>query len=113
MFAVVPATLAARVAPRYTSYPVTPTLSVDAVQFRVNPLLVMALAARPNGAEGGVVSPTGAEVVTGSAADWAEAFPAASLARTVTEYAVDAVRPVMLAVVPAVDVFSTEFRYTS
>ena len=41
---------------RSTRYPVTPTLSVDAVQLRLIALLAAAVAASPVGAVGGVVS---------------------------------------------------------
>jgi len=42
---------------RYTLYPATPTLSVDAAQLSVVELDVVPLAVRPVGADGGVVSP--------------------------------------------------------
>ncbi|MNN67003.1 hypothetical protein D3C81_1826090 [compost metagenome] len=39
---------------RYTSYPVTPTLSVDGVHTRTNELVVTDVAVNPAGAEAGV-----------------------------------------------------------
>jgi hypothetical protein len=65
-------------------------LSVEAVQFNVNEVELKLVAAKPVGTLGTVVS----AVVTGRADDWLELFPAASLAETVNEYAVPAVRPV-------------------
>ena len=85
---------------------------MEAVQFSVKVVAVMALDASPVGTDGAVVSPA-AEVVTGSAVESAETFPAASLALIVTECTVEAARPVMSTVVPAGDAFSTEFTYTS
>jgi hypothetical protein len=66
---------------RSIRYPVTPTLSVDAVQ--VNPICELdeALAARLLGADGGVVS-VDAVVVAGAILEYALRFPAASAART-------------------------------
>ena len=82
---------------RYTSYPARPdppVSSVDADQDTETLLLVTPLAASPVGTLGAVVSVGVALVVTDRADDAAEMFPATSLARTVYEYAVEAVRPV-------------------
>jgi hypothetical protein len=64
-------------AQRWTSYPVTPTLSVDADQ--VSPIWVceLAVATKFAGTEGDVVS-AAAGVVTFAADDWAEVLPALS-----------------------------------
>src|SRR2546422_9890328 len=56
---------------RSTRYPVTPTLSVDAVQARLIWLAVAAVAVRLDGAEGGVVSGAAAIGVFVSAWVWA------------------------------------------
>ena len=53
----VPVTVATRVEPRYTSYPVTPTLSVEAVQASETLEEVVPVECRLAGALGGVVSP--------------------------------------------------------
>src|SRR5436190_12479107 len=66
---------------RSTSYPVTPTLSVEAVHDMGTPLAVTD-AVGLVGADGGGVSPVPACVVTGTTLDTADKFPAASLART-------------------------------
>lgn len=58
----VPATVKAFVDPLYTSYPVTPTLSVAADQLNATPVLVTVPALRLPGADGGVVSTTPAQV---------------------------------------------------
>ena len=84
-----------------TSYPVTPTLSVDAVQREAD--RGGGLARASSGQPAPRVPwcrrrrPT---VVTGRAVDAAETLPAASRARTVNEYAVFAVRPVTVVLVP-------------
>jgi hypothetical protein len=69
-------------------------LSVDALHVRPTLVDVTVGAARFAGAVGGVVSPVAGFVVTDSAAESADTLPAASSARTVYEYVVDAVRPV-------------------
>ena len=89
-FAVEPMT----VPPRRTSYPVTATLSVDADHARVVADDVVPDAARPDGVDGAVVSPLAADVVTDSGVLLDERLPAASRARTVNEYVVEADRPV-------------------
>ena len=81
------------VPPRSTSYPVTATLSVDADHARVVADDVVPEAASPDGVEGAVVSPVAADVVTDRAVLLDERLPAASSARTVNEYVVDADRP--------------------
>jgi hypothetical protein len=58
----VPAMVRAFVEPLYTSYPVTPTLSVDAVQDNATPVVVTVPTFSPVGADGGVVSTTPAHV---------------------------------------------------
>ena len=72
-----------QLAPEHRSirYPVTPTLSVEAVH--VNPICELddAVAARFAGAEGGVVSALG-EVVADTIFEYPLKFPAASTART-------------------------------
>ena len=60
----------------------TPTLSVEADHVRLIWDDETALAVRPVGVEGGVVSEA-AGVLALAAVDWAEAFPAASMATTV------------------------------
>ena len=70
-------------------------MSVDAVQDSGTDVVVVVPAVRPVGAEGAVVSVTvPVWVVAETAAEEAEVLPAASLARTVNEYAVPADRPV-------------------
>ena len=69
-------------------------MSVDAAQDSVRLFWVTALAARPVGTLGAVVSVGVAFVVTDRADDEADTLPATSRARTVYEYAVEAVRPV-------------------
>jgi hypothetical protein len=72
--------------PRSTSYPVTPTLSVDADQASVVADDVVPDAASPVGVDGAVVSPPlDADVVTETAVLLDERLPAASSARTVNE----------------------------
>jgi hypothetical protein len=80
------------VPPRYTRYPVTATLSVEALQARETEVLVTLEEVSPAGALGGVVSGRGG-VTTVRALLAAEAFPAASMALTVKEYEVAAVSP--------------------
>jgi hypothetical protein len=63
---------------------VTPTSSVDAVQDRLICDGETAAAVNPPGIDGAVIS-AGGGVVALAAADWAEAFPAASIACTVYE----------------------------
>ncbi len=64
-------------------YPVTPTLSVDAVQESEIVVEVLAVTTRFAGAVGGIVSTVGGSVVTITALLAADTFPAASNARTV------------------------------
>jgi hypothetical protein len=64
-------------------YPVTPTLSVEAVQDSETVVEVVAMTMRFVGGVGGVVSTTGGSVVTVTALLAAETFIAASTARTV------------------------------
>jgi len=73
----------ASVEPRKTRYPVTPTLSVDAVQDNETVVEIVAVTARLVGAVGGVVSTTGGSVVTVTELLAAETLPAASTARAV------------------------------
>ena len=68
-------------------------LSVEAVHEIVADVDVVVPVSRPVGTDGAVVSDV-ALVVTDRADDAEEMFPATSLARTVYEYAVEAVRPV-------------------
>jgi len=63
----------------YTLYPVTPTLSVDAVHVRFICVDDIAVAFSPVGTVGACVS-ADACVVTDTAADFADALPAASRA---------------------------------
>ena len=63
-------------------YPVTPTLSVEAVQERFVVVVVVPLAAKLLGADGGWLSGA-VEVVTFAVLLTGEIFPAASLAVTV------------------------------
>src|SRR4051812_13596509 len=86
--------------PTSTSYPAMPTLSVAAFHFNVTDVLVRAVDIRSVGAVGGAASPL-SEVVTVTAFDGVDALPAASLAMTVNVYAVSAVRPSTVTVVPA------------
>src|SRR5438132_4741006 len=65
---------------RSTGYPVTPTLSVDAVQLRLIWLQLTAVAERFVGAVGACVS--GAGVVALATLEYPLRFPAASVART-------------------------------
>jgi hypothetical protein len=81
--AVVPVTVETSVEPLNTWYPVTPTLSVEPVHDSDTLVSVFDGDVRFVGAEGGVVSPLAAFVVTFSAFDAAETLPAASLAFTV------------------------------
>ena len=76
----------------YTSYPVTPTLSVDAFQLIAAPALVISAAATFAGALGASLSVS--TVVNVTASDAFYSFPAASTAVTVTVYSVLSVRPV-------------------
>ena len=64
------------------------------------------------GTEGAWVSAV-VTVVTFSGALWADQFPAASLARTVMAYVVDAARPMMTFDVPATIPTDTPLRNTS
>ena len=91
----------ASVEPRKIRYPVTPTLSVDAVQDSETVVEVVAVTARVVGAVGGVVSTTGASVVTVTALLAAETFIAASTARTVYVWVDDGASPVAVNVVVA------------
>ncbi len=64
---------------RNTLYPVTPTLSVEAVQLRFTWLLETAVAVSPAGCDGGVVSVL-AVVVADTVALGTDRLPAASTA---------------------------------
>ena len=64
-------------------YPVTPTLSVEADHERLIWLADGAMAERPEGTDGAVVSVDTARVVAVTLALWFELFPAASYADTV------------------------------
>jgi hypothetical protein len=66
---------------RSTLYPVTPTLSVEAVQLKPICVLDAAVAVSPLGAVGGVVS-VDAGVVAFAEPEKLLRFPAASVART-------------------------------
>ena len=61
--ALVPETVVTSVPPRKTSYPATPTASVDAVHLRSTCELETAVADNPVGAVGAVESPEEADVV--------------------------------------------------
>jgi hypothetical protein len=80
---VVAVDVAASVEPLKMRYPVTPTLSVDAVQDSETVVEVVAVTMRFVGGVGGVVSTTGGSVVTVTALLGFETFVAASTARTV------------------------------
>ena len=104
------------VVPRYTSYPARPEppVSVDAVHVRATLVSVTVVATRPEGTDGAIVSVVvPGRVVTESADDAAEMFPATSRDRTVYEYAVDAVRPVSEYDVVVVEPTFVVPRYTS
>src|SRR6187399_601966 len=77
--------VASSVVPRYIRYPVTPTLSVAAVQFTVMLLEVRFVNDRGPGVEGGCVSGVPVSVVTVRLAA-PDRLPAASVARTVYWY---------------------------
>jgi hypothetical protein len=81
-----------------TLYPVTPTLSVDAVHDKLICAGEAAVATRFVGAVGGVVSDP-ASVLVEEIFEYALLFPAASAARTRYEYEVEAVNPLSLNVV--------------
>ena len=66
-----------------TSYPVTPTLSVEAVHESVKLVCVLLLATNPVGTLGACMSGPPALVVTFNAVLWFDQLPAASLALTV------------------------------
>ena len=85
-------------------------MSVDAVQERLMPLDETAVAVRPVGTDGGIVSADGACVVALALDDCAEVFPAASKAAMMYEYCVDAFNPVSLYVVPDVALICTPLR---
>jgi hypothetical protein len=80
---------------RSTLYPVTPTLSVEAVHDRLICDTEATVAARFVGAVGGVVS-AAAGVAVEKTFEYALLFPAASTARTLYEYEVDADNPLSL-----------------
>lgn len=71
--------------PLNTSYAVTPTLSVLAVQLKVKLVWVMLLDTRPKGMLGACVSAAGARVVACKGALFADVLPTASMAVTVIE----------------------------
>ena len=79
---VVPVGVPIDVPPLHTSYPVTPTASVDAAQFNVKLVWVIDADDSVAGTVGAVTS-AAALVVTLSAVLCADQFPAASLALTV------------------------------
>ena len=93
-------------------YPVTPTLSVDAVQERLICVGEGAEAVRFVGAVGGVVS-GGAGVVALAVFEYALLFPAASFARTRYEYEVEAVNPVSLKEVVVGAAICTKFAHAA
>ena len=66
---------------RSTRYPVTPTLSVEAVQLRLIWVALAAVAVSPDGVDGGVVSGA-AGVVAVAIAEYALRLSAWSAART-------------------------------
>jgi hypothetical protein len=86
-------------------------LSVEAVQERLIWVGETAVAVTPVGTEGAMVS-GGGGVVTDTAADCAEALPAASTAETVKEYVVLAASPVIDTVVLVGEAASVPSRYT-
>ncbi|MNP55014.1 hypothetical protein D3C76_1496190 [compost metagenome] len=88
--------------PLYTSYPVTPTLSDEALQLRLTLDEVLAVTVTLPGAVGAVVSPgfVPGSVVTESGALACETLPAASRATTVKLYAVAGAKPLIVTVVP-------------
>src|SRR5207302_1014322 len=103
----VPAAEATSVASQNGRAPGRATLSVAALQVRVNEVAVSAEAARPVGVEGAVVS---AGVVTDKGADGADALPAASRAATVKVYGVLGESPLRDAEVPAAEATSVASR---
>ena len=107
--ALVPVTVIFNVPFRYTSYSVTPTLSVDAFHEIVNPVPEMLLEDRAVGVVGASVS----RVVTLRALLGKEVFPAASFAVTVMLKEVPLVKPLIEALVPVTVVINVPFRYTS
>ena len=96
---------------RYTSYPVTPTLSVEAVQLNVADVAARLDDVNAVGAVGACTS----VVVTVIVLLLADTLPAASNAFTKKLYDVAWVRPVTLKLVAvtAVELILTEFLYTS
>src|SRR6266511_210913 len=110
----VPVAVVTFVEPRNTSYPVTPTLSVDALHASDTLDAVVPVTVRFAGALGGVVSPPPPDWVV--AETWllaAETLPAASRALTVYVYVVDAERPVSVNEVPVAVATFVEPRNTS
>jgi hypothetical protein len=95
---------------RSTLYPVTPTLSVEAVQERLICVDEAAVAVRFAGTVGGFVSGA-ARVVVADTFEYALLFPAASVARTLYEYEVEAVSPVSLNVVAVGVAICTKFAH--
>jgi hypothetical protein len=93
---------------RSTLYPVTPTLSFEAVQDKLICVVEAAVAVKFVGAAGGVVS-GGVWVVAFAVFEYALLFPAASFARTRYEYEVDAVNPVSLNMVVVGVAICTKF----
>ena len=77
---------------RSTLYPVTPTLSVEAVQDKLTCVVEAAVAVRFVGALGALVSGA-AGVASEKTFEYPLLFPAASTARTLYEYEVDAANP--------------------
>jgi hypothetical protein len=80
------------VEPRYAVYPVTPTLSVEAVHPNVIEDAVAPLTTNPDGADGATVS--GHELVDAEIELRGDRFPAASNASTPNVYVVPHARPV-------------------
>ena len=97
---------------RSTLYPVTPTLSVDAVHDKLICVVEAAVAVRFVGVLGGVVS-AAASVVALAVFEYPLLFPAASFARTRYEYEVDAANPVSLNVVPVGVAICAKFAHAA
>jgi hypothetical protein len=77
--------------PRYAVYPVTPTLSVEAVQPNVIEVAVALLTTNPDGADGATVS--GHALVDAEIELRGDRFPAASNASTPNVYVVPHAKP--------------------
>ena len=83
MLSEVEAVVPAEVVPRNTSYPVTPTLSLDVLHDRVHDVAVILDETRLVGAVGGWVSEEFERVVTLKVVLVGEIFPAASFASAI------------------------------